>query len=134
MRIGNAFVTALLRSPLHRVLSGAVDVVRYRGRRSGREHSTPTQYVELGDEVLILVGRPETKRWWRNFQEDHEVEVLVRGTWRPMVGRAVVGAEDPETVAALLDVYLARFPKAARVLGNAESRVEHAVMVRCRPR
>ena len=134
MRIGNAFVAALLRSPLHWVLSGAMDVVRYRGRRSGREHSIPTQYVELGDDVLILVGRPETKQWWRNFREDREVDVLVRGTWRPMIGRAVVGAEEPAALAALLDVYLARFPKAARTLGDEESRVDHAVMVRCRPR
>jgi hypothetical protein len=135
MSIGNTFVSALLRSPVHGLLSGSVDLVRYRGRRSGREITTPTQYAEDGNDVLILAGRPETKSWWRNFRDDHDVDVLVRGTWRSMIGRALLGARDPETVAPLLDIYLARFPKAARTLGDdPDARVAHAVVVRCRDR
>ncbi len=135
MPVGNTLVATLLESPLRGVLSGSVDVIRYVGRRSGREISTPTQYVEHGDDVVILVGRPETKTWWRNFRQDRDLEVLVRGTWRPMVGRALIGADEPDVVAPLLDAYLARFPKAARGLGDdAETRVQNAVMVRCRPR
>lgn len=36
-RIGNQFVAALLRSPLHRALSGSLILISYRGRKSGRE-------------------------------------------------------------------------------------------------
>ena len=39
-----------------------------------------------------------------------------------MTGRAVVGADEPDTVRVVLDAYLERFPKAARALGdNAET-------------
>jgi hypothetical protein len=133
--MANKLVTGLLRSPMHGLLSDRLDVVRYTGRRSGRTFATPTQYVVHGDELIILVGRPETKAWWRNFRTDHDLDVLLRGRWTAMTGRAVVGAEEPEVVGPLLDAYLARFPKAMRALGqHREDRVRRAVVVRCRPR
>jgi hypothetical protein len=36
-RIRNQFVAALLRSPIHRALSGSLILISYRGRKSGRE-------------------------------------------------------------------------------------------------
>jgi hypothetical protein len=68
MSVGNAFVSTLLRSPFHRLLSGSTDLIRYRGRRTGREITMPTQYAEHGSDILILVGRPDTKTWWQNFR------------------------------------------------------------------
>jgi hypothetical protein len=35
-RFGNLFVIGVLRSPLHRLGSGALLLITYRGRRSGR--------------------------------------------------------------------------------------------------
>lgn len=136
MGIGNRFVQAVLDSPAHRLLSASTDVVRYRGRRSGQEYRTPTQYARSGDDLIIFVGRPDTKRWWRNFREDRDLDVLVEGRWLPMTGRAVVGSEEPEVVAPLLDAYLARFPKVARQLhgDGTDAKVEDAVVVWCRPR
>ena len=137
MPAGNALVAAILRSPLHRVLSGAVGLVRYEGRRSGRTFTTPIQYALPGDgRLVIMVGQPEAKRWWRNFVEPHDLEVLVRGTWRPMRGVAVRGAADPSEARALLDAYVARFPKAGRTLGEGseDDRIARAVLVRCDPR
>ena len=135
MSIANTVVSGLLRSPLHPLLSSKVDVVRYTGRRSGRTVSTPTQYVRRGDEVIILVGRPQTKTWWRNFRHEHELEVLIRRRWIPMAGRVVVGADEPDVIAPLLDAYLQRFPRAARALGETdEARARRAVIVWCRPR
>jgi len=132
----NTAVSGLLRSPLHRVLSGSTDLIRYTGRRSGREVITPTQYALRGDDVIILVGRPETKTWWRNFTTDGDLDVLLRRRWMAMTARAVIGADDPETISPLLDAYLARFPRAARVLGDESngSRARRAVIVWCRPR
>lgn len=138
MKVANRVVSAVLRSPAHRVLSGAVDVIRYTGRRSGRRFSTPTQYARRGDEVIILVGHPEAKRWWRNFRDDRDIDVLLERRWVPMRARAVIGADEPEVATPLLDAYLERFPKAARTLNGdgdgAGDRVRHAVLVRCRPR
>jgi hypothetical protein len=129
MGMGNSIVGSVLTSPLHRVLSGSTDLIRYTGRRSGRTVTTPTQYARHGDDVVILVGKPETKTWWRNFRDDRDLDVLVQGTWRPMTGRAVVGAVEPDVIAPLLDAYLERFPKLADDLDG-----DAAVVVWCRPR
>ncbi len=135
MALANRLVAKLLESPLHRVLSGSTDVVRYRGRRSGTTFATPTQYAPYGDDLLIFVGRPDTKTWWQNFRQERALDVLVAGRWRAMVGRAVVGSEEPDTIAPLLDAYLKRFPKAARLLDQTGSDSgTGAVVVWCRPR
>lgn len=134
MGAANSLVSGLLRSPLHRALSGSTDLVRYTGRRSGRQVVTPTQYARRGDDVVILVGRPETKTWWRNFIADGEIEVLLDRRWQPMTARAVIGADDPDTVTPLLETYLRRFPRAARVLERGSNGARGAVIVWCRPR
>jgi hypothetical protein len=134
--IGNAIVTMVLRSPLHRMLSGSTDVIRYTGRRTGRVFTTPTQYASSGDDIVIMVARAASKQWWRNFTDERDLDVLVRRTWRPMRARAVIGAHEPETVRPLLDAYLARFPRMAKFLSGEteEERIRHAVVVWCRPR
>jgi hypothetical protein len=136
MRIANAAVATLLRSPMHRLLSGSVDLVRYTGRRSAQEFTTPTQYARVGDDVVILVGRHNSKTWWRNFTSERDIDVLIRHRWLPMKARAVIGAEEPETIAPLLDAFFEKFPKAARALdkGPSESLRRSAVVVWCRPR
>lgn len=129
-------MAGLLQSPLHKVLSKSTDLVRYKGRRSGREFITPTQYVKRGEDVIILVGRPEAKTWWRNFTTEHGVDVLVARQWLPMTALAIVGSESPDAVKPLLDAYLERFPKAARMLGvdGQNSEAPQVVVVLCRPR
>lgn len=136
MSMTNAVVSGLLQSPLHRVLSRSTDLIRYTGRRSGREFTTPTQYARNGDDLIILVGRPETKTWWRNFRDNGEIDVLVQRQWLPMTARAVIGADEPETIGPLLEAYLQRFPRAARVLrpDTHGSRNQGAVVLWCRPR
>jgi hypothetical protein len=52
--------------------------------------------VQRDDDLIILVGRPETKTWWRNFRDAREADVLIRRRWQPMVGHAVLGAEEPK--------------------------------------
>lgn len=135
MAIGNKLVAAVLRSPAHGLLSGSVALVRYTGRRTGRTIVTPVQYVTLGDDVVILSGRPDTKTWWRNFKREGDIEVLVRGTWCRLRARAISGAEQPATVRPLLDQYLHRFPRAARSLpgDTPEARAAAALLVWCRP-
>jgi hypothetical protein len=122
-------VAALLRSPLHRVLSGSTGLVRYTGRRTGRVVQTPTQYARQGREVVILVGHPERKAWWRNFRDGRDLDLLLAGHWTPMTAHAVVGADKPALAQLLLEAYRRRFPRAASGI-----RAQDAVLVRCRPR
>ncbi len=78
-------------------------------------------YARDGDRLLVLAGRPEGKRWWRNFREPHDVEVVVAGRRRSGRGRVLTGEERRDALAA----YLARFPRGGRALGvHAGNRAE----------
>ncbi len=86
--------------------------------------------------MIILVGHPEKKTWWRNFTDEGDIEILLERQWVPMTARAVIGAEDFQTAEPLVDAYLTRFPRAARVLGDEAngSRAKDAVVVLCQLR
>ena len=115
------------------MLSRSTTLIRYSGRRSGRQFVTPVQYARDGAEIVILVGRPDTKNWWQNFVDERAADMLLERQWVPMSGQAIVGANDPDAIGPLLDAYLVRFPRAERILGDGP-RADHAVVVRCRPR
>jgi deazaflavin-dependent oxidoreductase (nitroreductase family) len=133
--LSNRLVGYLLRSPLHSLLSGSTCLIRYNGRRTGRQITTPTQYVRHGDQLVILVARHEDKTWWRNFTIEGDIEILLRRRWVSMTARAVVGSDEPDTVAPLLDAYLRRFPKVSRRVGveGDNSPAKGVVMVRGQP-
>lgn len=135
MNVGNAIVSALLRSPMHRPLSRTTALIRYQGRRTGRIVTTPTQYAMRGEEVVIAVGHPDVKTWWKNFHSDHDVEILLVRRWHPMTGRALTATDAPDLVASLLDAYLRLLPKARGHLHDDHgSPRSETVLVRCRPR
>lgn len=134
--LANRVVGTILRSPAHRILSGSTDLIRYRGVRSGTDHVTPTQYARVGEDVVILVGKPDTKQWWRNFRSPQPLDVLLAREWHPMIGTALDGRVDSEPVVPALAAYLERFPRVARTLdGEAvEDQARRCVVVRCTPR
>jgi deazaflavin-dependent oxidoreductase (nitroreductase family) len=78
----NPLVRALLRSPLHPLLSRRLLLLRVTGRRSGRTHEVPVGYLYDGSEVLVTVGAPEHKQWWRNIVGATPVTVVLRGQER----------------------------------------------------
>jgi hypothetical protein len=75
-------VSGLLRSPVHRMVDGPLLVLRIRGAVTGRTFELPVQYAAAEDAVVVVPGRPETKRWWRNLATAAPVDVLLRGQWR----------------------------------------------------
>ena len=88
MSFANRVVCKLLESPAHGLMSGSTGVIRYRGRRSGATFMAPAQYAIYAGGLVIFVGRPDTKTWWRNFRRDRDIDVLVAGDWQ--IGRAHV--------------------------------------------
>jgi hypothetical protein len=67
----NAPVAAVANSPLlGRLVNRNIALLTYSGRRSGRTFSIPVAYRLAGEEVVIGVGMPEAKTWWRNFLGD----------------------------------------------------------------
>ena len=131
----NAVVETVLKSPLHGIMSGKMVLIRYQGTRSGTEHSLPVQYADAHNGLVVVVGQPDTKTWWRNFTTMGQAKVLLAGTWVPMTAHALLGSEDPEAVTPLLRSYAARFPKIVKSLegDTLEARVDGAVVVWLRP-
>ena len=78
-RTGNQVVKALLRSPLHPLVSGQLALVTVTGRRSGREYTFPVGYKRDGNVVTIPVMWPERKVWWRNLRGGAPVRLRLRG-------------------------------------------------------
>ncbi len=115
MKIVEVTLKAILRSPLHHVLSKSLMIVRYTGRRTGRPITLVVQYVEADGYVWAWPARAETKTWWRNFRGGHPAEVVVRGEEKPAVGEAIV--DEPEAIADVITLYLERYPRTAKVLG-----------------
>ena len=105
--LANLCVERALRSPLHGALDGSLTLLTYRGMRSGREITLPVQYARDGDQVVVLVGHPERKRWWRNFRGPREVRLRLDG--RDWTGRGRLTAD-----AWSREVYARRFPHAGR--------------------
>lgn len=68
VRVVNRVFVALMDAPL---LGGLVRrgliVIRYEGRKSGKTFELPVGYRRSGDTVIIRVGMPDKKMWWRNF-------------------------------------------------------------------
>lgn len=135
MASANGVVETILKSPLHRLLSSKMALVRYRGDRSGTEYTLPVQYADTHHGIVVLVGEHDTKTWWRNFTTMGQAQVLLAGTWVPMTAHALLGAEDPDAVTPLLRSYASRFPKVVTSLDGdtLEERVERAVVVWLRP-
>ncbi len=86
--LGNPFVAAILRSPRHRIMSGRVMLITVRGRKSGREYTTPVEYRGTPDEIAVATRTDRT--WWRNIAEGGAVRALVRGEWLEGEARCAV--------------------------------------------
>jgi F420H(2)-dependent quinone reductase len=78
-RTGNRAVAALLRSPLHRVLSGRLLLITVTGRRSARRITLPVTYTQQASRLTIHVMWPERKLWWRNLRDGAPVGLRLRG-------------------------------------------------------
>jgi deazaflavin-dependent oxidoreductase (nitroreductase family) len=93
-RIGNAVVLGLLRSPLHRLLSGRLLAITVIGRRTGRRYTFPVGYVEHDGGLVIGTAGS----WYRNLRPGTVVEARRQGR----VGRYATEVIRDESRAAQL--------------------------------
>ena len=75
----NRVLLPLLRRAPGRWLGRRLAVVEYRGRRSDRPTTVVTGYAGTGSRVVITVGWPDRKTWWRNFETPHPVHLRLAG-------------------------------------------------------
>ncbi len=104
-RLANPVLRPLLRGPGGRLLGRRLVVLRYRGRRTGREHELVAEYRRRGTAVWIRVGFPEKKAWWRNLRTPAPVEVWLAGEHLRATAVAIEGAHSPDGAAAGLAAF-----------------------------
>ena len=116
LRLANPLVIVVLRSPVHRVLSGRLLVLSYRGHRSRRTFRIPLRYAETADGAFVAVAvHPDRKLWWRSFRSGRDGTLVLRG--RPIDAHGTLLAGRPRDAA--LDAYVARYPRSAPLVRDA---------------
>ena len=109
---GNSFMTFILRSPLHGVMSGSTMVITVTGRKSGRPITTPVNYYQEGDTLWVISNRERT--WWRNLKGGAPVKLHLRGQDVNGTGEVLL---DEAEVAPQIGEYVRHLPISARSLG-----------------
>lgn len=86
----NAVAAALLRSPLHGLLSGRTLLLSFSGRRSGHRYTFPVGYYRHEGDTLVVVP---LHRWWTNLRAETPVAVWLKGREYGATARADHGDE-----------------------------------------
>ena len=116
-RRANPLVTAILSSRLHWLLSSGLLLITVTGRRSGRRYTIPVGYHESDGAIVVFVGEPSTKNWWRNYHARATVELRHRG--KTIAGRAVVVPRDSAEYRRLADAVFRRSRVVPRIFNVA---------------
>lgn len=105
-RVLNPATGAILRSRAGRLFS-RLAALEYRGRRSGQVHRLVVQAAPGTDaSIVVVVGWPERKAWWRNFSDGpHAATAWFRGARSDGTAEVLTGAERD----AALDSYRKAF-------------------------
>lgn len=99
-QIGNPFMSFILRSPLHGMMSSIFLLITVTGRKSSQAYATPVGYVRTGDELLIVSAPDRT--WWKNLRGGAPVTVRLQG--RDLHGRGVAIEDQAEVAENLIKV------------------------------
>jgi hypothetical protein len=116
LRLANPLVRAVLESRAHRIGSGRLVLLAYRGRRTGRVFRIPLRYATTESGALVAVAvRPERKQWWRTFSHAERAVLTLRRQRLAARGVVVDGVERDTALRA----YLGRYPRSRRITENA---------------
>ena len=114
-KIANPFVRLILRSPVHGLMSAAVLLITYRGRKTGQEYTLPAQYARDRNNIYIIPGYPEKKTWWHNLKNGMDVTLLLKGQILCGRGTLLERQADEDEMLNALSLYLQRFPSSAKI-------------------
>jgi deazaflavin-dependent oxidoreductase (nitroreductase family) len=105
----NSIMAFVLRSPLHGMLSKNTMLITYSGRKSGKAYTTPVNYIQVEDGLLVTSYRKRT--WWRNLRGGASVTLRLQGKDRQATAEVY---EDDENVTRYLAAYLSKAPQVAK--------------------
>ena len=110
----NPVMRGLLRSLLHGVTSHNIGIVHFKGRKSGRELSTPLSYTREGNVVRLLSN--QTTRWWVNFRGDN-IQAEMESARQRLPGTAKLLEGDSEALRDGVRRFIRALPRDAKVYG-----------------
>ncbi len=109
---GNDFMTWILRSSVHGVLSNGMMLLTVSGRKTGKKYTTPVGCYEENGYLWVITSRDRT--WWKNLKGGAGVDLLIKR--KPVKGFAEVEL-DEKAVEARMAEYLRHVPQAAKPMG-----------------
>ena len=125
---GNDFMSWVLRSPLHGMLSNGMLLITVTGRKTGKQYTTPVEYFREDGDLWVMTSRNRT--WWRNLRDGAEVSLLLKR--KSMTARAELDL-DERVVEARMYEYIKYMPRAAKPLGihieNGNANAEDIVRI-----
>lgn len=115
---GNDFMSWVLRSPFHGMLSKSMMLTTVTGCKTGKRYTTPVEYYDQGGYLWVITSRD--RKWWRNIRGGAEVGLLLK---RKSVTAFAETILDEAEVEAQLREYVQRMPVSARAIGLLEKNV-----------
>lgn len=101
VRLQNPFMTWLLQSPFHGVVSKRYMLITFTGRKSGKQYTTPVQYKQIDDKIIFVTSRHYV--WWKNLHGGAKVQLLVQG--KGITGKAETTANPADVRHAVTLLY-----------------------------
>jgi deazaflavin-dependent oxidoreductase (nitroreductase family) len=109
---GNDFMSWVLRSPFHGMLSDGIMLLTVIGRKTGKKYTTPVGYYHEGGYLWVITSRDRT--WWKNLQGGAKVDLLLKR--KPVTAFADTDL-DEKAVEARMYEYLRHVPQSAKPMG-----------------
>jgi deazaflavin-dependent oxidoreductase (nitroreductase family) len=106
---GNDFMSWVLHSPLHGMLSNGMMLITVTGRKTGKKYTTPVGYYREDGYLWVMTSRDRT--WWRNLRGGAEVDLLLK---RKPVTAIAEPELDKKAVEARMVEYVQHVPQAAK--------------------
>lgn len=107
----NPIMKALLRSPLHPLVSNNMMLMTYIGRKSGKSYTIPMNYFTIAGALYTTSTRERV--WWRNLRGGAEVSLRLKG--KDVPARAESIEDHNEVAQALVQTFQAN-PRLARYM------------------
>jgi len=88
----NGFMSTILRSSLHGLLSNSTMLVTMTGRKTGTPLTLPVNYIQDGQQLFTISMR--SRVWWRNLRGGANVILRLRGQDVQAVGKVIELQDD----------------------------------------
>ena len=122
---GNDFMSWVLRSPLHGMLSKGTMLITVTGCRTGKKYTTPVEYYDQGGYLWVITSRD--RKWWRNVRGGADVGLLLKRKPVTAFAEAILDETEVETQ---LREYVQRMPVSARAIGLLEKNVPNEDVIK----